>query len=83
MHWNVRWYAWMRRLEVIFVTPRFHHLHHGVGPAFHDMNFGSRFTIWDRWFGTFLDPDEVDPASLHFGVSEEDRPTLLRAAIGL
>lgn len=83
MHWNVRWYAWMRHLEIIFVTPRFHHLHHGVGPEFHDMNFGSRFTIWDRWFGTFLDPDQVDPARLHFGVSERDRPTLIGAAIGL
>jgi sterol desaturase/sphingolipid hydroxylase (fatty acid hydroxylase superfamily) len=83
MHLNLKWYPWMRTLEKVLVTPRFHALHHGVGPAFHDRNFGARFTVWDRWFGTYLDPDTVDPKTLQFGIRPDDDPGTARAAIGV
>jgi sterol desaturase/sphingolipid hydroxylase (fatty acid hydroxylase superfamily) len=83
MHLNLRWFTWMRPLELIFVTPRFHHLHHGVGVEFRDKNFGSRFTVWDRLFGTYLDPDSVSQDRLFFGVAPSEKLGPVRAAIGL
>jgi sterol desaturase/sphingolipid hydroxylase (fatty acid hydroxylase superfamily) len=38
-----------RALELVFVTPRLHRLHHL--PATTQNNFGTIFTIWDRLFG--------------------------------
>lgn len=83
MHLNLKWYPWMRKLEWLLVTPRFHHLHHGMNRECRDKNFGARFTIWDRLFGTYLDPDSVDPATLQFGVPTEDEPTIAHAALGV
>lgn len=83
VHLNLQWYPWMRKLEWLLVTPRYHQLHHGVGSEFRDRNFAARFTFWDRWFGTFLDPDTVDPETLEFGVSDDQQPTIAGAALGI
>jgi sterol desaturase/sphingolipid hydroxylase (fatty acid hydroxylase superfamily) len=40
----------------VFVTPRFHHLHHAVENTTH-CNFGDIFIFWDRLFGTYKAPD--------------------------
>ncbi len=56
-------------LESIFVTPRIHHIHHSADPKHANRNFGSMLCIWDRMFGTFLDPDDVR-APLEFGIPE-------------
>jgi sterol desaturase/sphingolipid hydroxylase (fatty acid hydroxylase superfamily) len=40
-----------RGLEMVFVTPRLHRLHHL--PATTQKNFGTILTIWDRLFGRF------------------------------
>lgn len=50
-----------RWLESVFNTPSHHRVHHGVEPAYLDMNFGAVLIVWDRLFGTF--------------VAEEERPT--------
>jgi sterol desaturase/sphingolipid hydroxylase (fatty acid hydroxylase superfamily)/CDGSH-type Zn-finger protein len=46
----------MRVLERIFITPAFHHGHHGVsiqdGIGNPNGNFGNMFSIWDQLFGT-------------------------------
>ena len=80
---NLKWYSWMRYLEWVIVTPRFHHLHHGSSEAFHNINYGAQFTIWDRLFHTFVSPDDVDPKTLEFGVNGGEKVSIVRAAIGI
>jgi sterol desaturase/sphingolipid hydroxylase (fatty acid hydroxylase superfamily) len=67
MHLNVRWGT--RWLEWIIVTPRYHHIHHSDNPEHYRGNLGSMFTIWDRLFGTYVNP-EVTPRELTFGIGE-------------
>jgi sterol desaturase/sphingolipid hydroxylase (fatty acid hydroxylase superfamily) len=78
MHMNVTWRS--RRLEWIFVTPRYHHVHHGDDPRFYMRNFGVVFTFWDRLFGTYADPEVAGP-EIRFGIQESAGP--IRLAIGL
>lgn len=78
MHMNVAWRSnWLER---VLVTPRYHHIHHSADARLHDGNYGSLFSIWDRLFGTYLDPDTTRPKT--FGTGEPRRdPVLL--AIGI
>ncbi len=68
MHMNVTWRSnW---LEWIFVTPRYHHVHHSENPALSNANFGVTFSTWDRLFGTYVDPEGIkEPIS--FGIGEQ------------
>jgi sterol desaturase/sphingolipid hydroxylase (fatty acid hydroxylase superfamily) len=77
MHMNVTWRS--RRLEWLVVTPRYHHVHHSQRPEHHRANLGSRLTIWDRWFGTYVDPETVGEIS--FGIEGKTSPA--RLALGL
>jgi sterol desaturase/sphingolipid hydroxylase (fatty acid hydroxylase superfamily) len=73
MHMNVSWRSnWLER---VFVTPRYHHIHHSADAALHDGNYGSLFSIWDRMFGTYVDPDTTQPRT--FGTGEKKNDTLL------
>jgi sterol desaturase/sphingolipid hydroxylase (fatty acid hydroxylase superfamily) len=73
MHMNVSWRSnWLER---VFVTPRYHHIHHSADAALHDGNYGSLFTIWDRLFGTYIDPDATQAKA--FGTGEKKNDTLL------
>jgi sterol desaturase/sphingolipid hydroxylase (fatty acid hydroxylase superfamily) len=67
MHSNLRLKS--RWLEAVFVTPRIHHIHHSKDPRHHGRNFGGLFIVWDRMFGTFVDPDDVT-APLEFGIPD-------------
>jgi sterol desaturase/sphingolipid hydroxylase (fatty acid hydroxylase superfamily) len=50
VHANVGWRLdWLGRF---FVTPRFHHWHHGVEREAIDVNFAIHFPLLDRLFGT-------------------------------
>ncbi len=61
-HWDkslyrykiLRPFAWI--IERIFITPAFHHGHHGMSKADHisdpNANFGNTFSLWDQMFGT-------------------------------
>lgn len=44
-----------RWLDLIFVTPRMHRVHHGANEPYIDKNFGGVLSIWDRLFGTYQD----------------------------
>jgi sterol desaturase/sphingolipid hydroxylase (fatty acid hydroxylase superfamily) len=57
-----------RFLEVIFITPRLHRLHHQTATS--DRNLGTVFTLWDRLRGTFIDEE----ARGELGVSGESYP---------
>lgn len=69
-HMNVAWRSnW---LEWVFVTPRYHQIHHSANPKHYVANFGDLLTIWDRLFGTYVDPDTVRGAELSFGIDSEE-----------
>ena len=77
-HMNVAWRSsW---LEWIFVTPRYHHIHHSSDPQHYVANLGDLLTIWDRLFGTYVDPGTVRK-ELSFGIDSEE-PTF-RLVLGL
>ena len=74
MHMNVVWRSnW---LEWVFVTPRYHHIHHSDDPQHYTSNFGSLFTFWDRMFSTYLNPEEVKK-EISFGIGERPNPARL------
>jgi sterol desaturase/sphingolipid hydroxylase (fatty acid hydroxylase superfamily) len=78
MHLNVNWsLPW---LEWLFVTPRYHHIHHSANPAHFNSNFSIVFSVWDRLFGTYTRP-HVDRDSLQFGIGE--RPSVPRLMVGV
>jgi len=78
MHMNVSWRSsW---LEYVFVTPRYHHIHHSTDAELHHGNYGATFTLWDRLFGTYVAPDAHNPRT--FGTGEKKRdPVLLMIGI--
>lgn len=69
-HANVRT-DW-RYLSQIIVTPEYHRLHHDRGEI-RDKNFGAIFTLWDRVFGTYLDPAAY-PEPRPVGLDDFERP---------
>jgi sterol desaturase/sphingolipid hydroxylase (fatty acid hydroxylase superfamily) len=78
MHMNTTWRS--QWLEWVFVTPRYHHVHHGDDPALYMRNFGVVFTFWDRLFGTYANPELVG-ADIRFGIGKT--PGSVRLAIGI
>lgn len=46
-------------LDWLIINPAYHRIHHSITKN-RDMNLGTTFTIWDRVFGTFVDPRSVD-----------------------
>lgn len=69
-----------RQLEYVFITPRFHFVHHSADRRFSDNNFGFLLSIWDRLFGTYVYPDTVNeeqPLGLAYANSN------LRMLVGL
>jgi sterol desaturase/sphingolipid hydroxylase (fatty acid hydroxylase superfamily) len=38
--------------ERVFISPRYHSVHHSTDPNDYDRNFGAMFAIWDHLFGT-------------------------------
>jgi sterol desaturase/sphingolipid hydroxylase (fatty acid hydroxylase superfamily) len=79
MHVNVTG-QWMRWVELVFVTPRFHAIHHSDNAQHYRANLGSLLTIWDRMFGTYVDPEKVNASQIQFGIGEKIHP--IRLAIG-
>ncbi len=78
MHMNVTWRSnW---LEWLIVTPRYHHIHHSDDPRHYTSNLGSLLNLWDRMFGTYLNPEDLDD-EISFGIGEETRP--VRFALGI
>jgi len=47
-----------RVLGLFFVTPGIHHIHHSSWRRQTDSNFGTGLIIWDRLFGTYLNPEQ-------------------------
>ena len=64
----------------MLITPRFHFVHHDVDSATANSNFGFVFSLWDRCFGTYTDPDTI-PADHALGLGHE--ASYWRLLIGL
>lgn len=77
-HSNAKWRSWMGMLEWILVTPRYHSLHHTQVGAY---NLGSYFTIFDHLFGTYLDPESINPDEQTFGITNQ--PITWQKIIGI
>ena len=78
MHLNVTWRSsW---LEWLLVTPRYHHIHHSDQPEHYVANLAALFTLWDRMFGTYVDPATLR-GELSFGIDE--KVPLIRLAVGV
>jgi sterol desaturase/sphingolipid hydroxylase (fatty acid hydroxylase superfamily) len=69
-HANLNWR--LGGLGWLFVTPRYHFVHHGADPKLNGSNFGFLFTVWDRMFGTYVNPDSLPndfPLGLNYPIS--------------
>jgi hypothetical protein len=69
LHINVSWdFGWFGRW--VMVSPMFHRVHHLKDPKYHDANFGQFLAIWDRIFGTYMDPRKIENWEL--GVADRE-----------
>jgi sterol desaturase/sphingolipid hydroxylase (fatty acid hydroxylase superfamily) len=67
-------------VEWILITPDYHRIHHGAR-GYARRNLGFVFTIWDRIFGTYVNPQSTVKDYDLFAVSTGKR--LLRMVVGL
>jgi sterol desaturase/sphingolipid hydroxylase (fatty acid hydroxylase superfamily) len=67
-------------MEWILITPDFHRIHHGSKGLLHK-NLGFVLTVWDRIFGTYVDPRSIGDDVALGAVSTKDR--LFRMILGL
>jgi sterol desaturase/sphingolipid hydroxylase (fatty acid hydroxylase superfamily) len=69
-----------RRLAGLLVTPALHRRHHMRHHPELDSNFGTIFTLWDRWLATY--GENSSAARVETGLpSGEKAPTVLRALV--
>lgn len=61
-----------RWLRLIIVTPRFHTSHHTVARRTGDANFGTIFIVWDRIFGSYREPDDLEMQTLGLPEGRDD-----------
>jgi sterol desaturase/sphingolipid hydroxylase (fatty acid hydroxylase superfamily) len=54
-------------LDLIFVTPSSHRVHHGSNSEYIDKNFGAVFIIWDRLFDTY----QKETVPVVYGIGKE------------
>jgi sterol desaturase/sphingolipid hydroxylase (fatty acid hydroxylase superfamily) len=52
-------------LNLLFITPNIHHVHHHHELPYTDCNYGDVLSIWDRLFGTYC---ELDASKTVFGL---------------
>ena len=56
-------------LEFIFISPLQHQIHHSNNPIHFNKNMGSKFALWDWFFGTLILSKNV--GKLRFGIGKE------------
>jgi sterol desaturase/sphingolipid hydroxylase (fatty acid hydroxylase superfamily) len=64
----------------IIITPNYHRIHHAA-KGFSAKNLGFILTIWDKMFGTYVDPQSIEKHIPIGSVSTSKR--LLRMIVGL
>ncbi len=79
-HTNVR--VDIGPLKWIFITPDYHRVHHSATQHCR-MNLGGTFCIWDRLFGTYVDPATM-PEAFPLGLGEPvDKKKIPRMLLGV
>lgn len=79
-HTNVR--VNIGPLKWIFITPDYHRVHHSATQHCR-MNLGGTFSIWDRLFGTYVDPETM-PEAFPIGLGEPiDKKKIPRMLLGV
>lgn len=69
-------------LNWLLVTPDYHRIHHAAS-IHRGRNLAGTFRIWDRMFGTYVDPAAV-PASYALGLDEKVEPSRIpRMLVGV
>jgi len=61
-----------RQLNRLIVTPAVHAVHHSDLQEQTDSNYGSVLTLWDRFFGTYVGPENARIP--HFGLAYFHQP---------
>ena len=60
---------------ILFVPPSMHRIHHSVIIKERDTNYGTIFSLWDRFLGTLL--TDVDQTEIRIGVGAYHKPEKL------
>lgn len=69
-------------LRYFIITPAYHRVHHSTS-ALCRTNFGTTFSLWDRMFGTYVDPATV-PATTPLGLGAPiEKKKIPRMLVGL
>ena len=60
-------------LKYLIITPEYHRVHHSA-TVNRGLNLGTTFVLWDKWFGTYVDPATMsDDYELGLGEPIEKR----------
>ena len=72
-----------RWIQLAFVTPHMHKVHHSREHREADSNYSNIFSVWDRLFSSYT--ARVDFAAFRYGLDgfEDERPESLRGLLGL
>jgi sterol desaturase/sphingolipid hydroxylase (fatty acid hydroxylase superfamily) len=71
VHSNVRVPLWLDgALRRLMVTPDMHRVHHSDEFAEQNTNFGDVFSLWDRFFGTYVDQPAAGHDAMGIGLRE-------------
>lgn len=81
-HLNVKGQKWMKFIEWIYVTPRYHNIHHLSQQELQCKNLAMYFTCFDRFFGTYVNPDHLGNSEEIYGLGEND-PITTSMIIGI
>ena len=65
-------------LDLVFVTPSAHRVHHASNKEYIDKNFGAVFIVWDRLFGTY----EPEVAPVRYGIGRTSIDSPIEALVG-
>ncbi len=60
-HANVAFPRAIEAMRAVLMTPAVHRMHHSPGQPLVDRNFGQVFSVWDRLFGTYAEPEGDAP----------------------
>jgi sterol desaturase/sphingolipid hydroxylase (fatty acid hydroxylase superfamily) len=71
---HARYVKLPRFIEYVFVTPRYHFVHHDHEIRHQNSNFGGVFTFWDRLFSTHVDHVK----NLTFGIKGYHQTNVLK-----
>ncbi|MDL5050131.1 sterol desaturase family protein [Oscillatoria amoena NRMC-F 0135] len=71
-HANIKIPSWINRVQLLFVTPNMHKLHHSQWQKETDTNYGNIFSIWDRVFHTYSERTNYD--DIKYGLENFPKP---------